>query len=359
MKIKVSLIGCGAVSEVLYAQALSKLESEGLAETTALVDPNAGQIAKITKFLPNAIAYANLDEMLSTHKPDLAIIASPHGFHESQTVTCLNAGIHVLCEKPMAVSLKECDQMLRTAEETGNLLAVGHFRRFFPACQLIKNVIDARSLGSVVSFQFLEGETYSWPARSTSFFKKSNAGGGVLIDTGVHLIDLLLWWLGDVAELHYQDDVMGGVETNCRLRLKMTNGAEGSVQLSRDWPLPNSYIFKLEKGWIRYQCDVVNKLEWGFYDTDYAINGELRQLGIPFNGTPQLGATVPNLMDCFNAQLRNVIGAIQGREHLSVSGKDAQKSISLIEQCYHNRHCLPMPWLEPIEIQNAQQFSYV
>lgn len=359
MKINVSLIGCGAVSKILYVPVLNSLIHQNFLQITSIIDPNDDNAKEVARSLAVEKVYPDIKCILDELTPHLAIIATPHKYHCQMSVDLLRKGVNVLCEKPMAVNLSECNEMIKASQETGKLLAVGHFRRFFSSCQLIKNIIDTQSLGSVVSFQFLEGETYSWPVRSTSFFKRSEAGGGVLIDAGVHLIDLLLWWLGDVAELNYQDDAMGGVETNCRLHLKMTNGSQGIVQLSRDWPLPNCYTIKFEKGWLRYNCDVVDKLEWGFYNTFYGIEGELRQLGISFNGTPQLGKTVPNFMGCFNAQLQNVIRAIQGIEPLSVSGKDASKSIGLIEQCYNNRSLLPMPWLEQAEIQTAKELSYV
>lgn len=154
----VALVGCGAVSELLYAKALDMLAGEGVIETLALVDPNPAQTAKIGQTLGTARQYRSLDQMLAEVTSDLAIIAVPHQLHIDLTVACLEQGIHTLCEKPMATTAADCDRMIATAEKAGRLLAVGHFRRFFPSCQLTKNVLDARLLGPVKSFRFLEGE---------------------------------------------------------------------------------------------------------------------------------------------------------------------------------------------------------
>ncbi len=359
--VSVALIGCGAVSEILYANALDKLASEGVIETVALADPNPARAVKIGKTFPTARQYRSLNQMLTEVIPDLVIIAAPHQCHADMAVTCFKRGIHVLCEKPMAVTTADCDRMIAAADKAGSLLAVGHFRRFFPSCQVIKDILAAGLLGPVRSFRFLEGETYSWPAQSISFFKRAEAGGGVLIDAGAHTIDLLLWWMGEVAEVEYQDDAMGGVEANCRISLKMTNGAEGMVQLSRDWPLPNYYIIECEKGWIKYECDIVDTVEWGIYGSNYGLNTQVHMIAESTAGvkTQKLGAAVPGFMECFESQLRNVIAAIHGKEPLRVSGQDARNSVALIEKCYLNRKLLDMRWLDKMELQRVKELANV
>ena len=96
----------------------------------------------------------------------------------------------------MAITTVECDLMIEAGKKHRPVLAVGFFQRFFPSCQIIKDILDGDLLGSVKSFRFLEGEVYSWPAQSILFFKRFEAEGGVLIDAGAHTLDLLLWWHG-------------------------------------------------------------------------------------------------------------------------------------------------------------------
>jgi predicted dehydrogenase len=254
--------------------------------------------------------------------------------------------------------MADCDRMVKAADETGCMLAVGHFRRFFPSTKMVKDILNAGLLGAVRSFRFLDGETYMWPAQSASPFKRAEAGGGVLIDIGAHTLDLLLWWLGDVAEVRYQDDAMGGVEANCWMHLRMVSGAEGIVQLSRDCLLPNRYVIECQKGWIAYRCDVVDRIEWGLYDSDYGLNAEICMRAATTQTTMrELESTVPGYMDCFTAQLRNVVAAIHGTEALCVPGTEARKCVALIEKCYSNRRLLEMPWLDETEIQHAQEVT--
>ena len=357
-RLSTALIGCGAVTQKSYTPALAELERAGVIDTVALVDPNPERTAGVGKTLSTARQYQDLQTMLADRTLDLAIVAAPHRFHADLTIACLERGIPVLCEKPMALTVADCDRMVKAADEAGCVLAVGHFRRFFPSCKMVKDILDAGLLGAVRSFRFLDGETYNWPAQTASPFKRAEAGGGVLIDIGAHTIDLLLWWLGDVTEVLYQDDAMGGVEANCRMYVRMVSGAEGIVQLSRDCPLPNRYVIECEKGWIAYMCDVVDRIEWGLYDSDYGLDAEIRMMAAQTQTTMrELGPAVPGYMDCFAAQLRNVVAAIYGAETLCVPGTEARKSVALIEKCYSNRKLLEMPWLDETEIQRAQELA--
>jgi predicted dehydrogenase len=358
-RLKVALVGCGAVAEVLYGNALRKLEIERLITTSAVVDPNPRRTAIIGAILPGARQCASLDEALAEVKPDLAIIATPHRFHADQAVKCLDASIAVLCEKPMATTTAECDRMIAAAERSRQVLAVGHFRRLFPSCQIIKTMIATGAFGPVRTFQAHEGETYSWPAQSASTFRREDSGGGVMIDAGAHTLDLLLWWLGEVSECHYEDDAMGGVEANSVLRLKMSSGAAGVVHLSRDWPLPNRYLIEFERGWVAYFCDQVDRLEWGFRTQPYGLESDIHALTDDLAEPGQLRASVPSFMECFSDQLRNVVAAVKGEEAMLVSGVEARRTVALIEDCYGRRSLLSMPWLEPAELIRAHRLAHV
>lgn len=358
--VSIALIGCGAVAETMYALSLQRLGKEGATEVVALVDPSPLRTSAVGSWLPAARRFTDLDAMLAAVRPEIAVIATPHRSHPELTIRCLDDGIHVLVEKPMAITTAECDEMLAAAARTGGMLAVGHFRRFFPACQTIKAMLVDGVLGAVRSFRFIEGQAYDWPAASASYFKRKEAGGGVLIDAGVHTLDLLLWWLGDVAELHYADDALGGVEANCRLNLTMASGATGLVHLSRDWAPPfNRLVIDCEKGWVAHVSDVVERVEWGLHGSEFGFDAHIRRLA-PGPSAPAhvLDAKKPELMACFEAQLRNVCAAARGLQEPAVPGHEARAVIDLIEQCYANRTLLDMPWLSEQELQRARELAH-
>jgi hypothetical protein len=138
----------------------------------------------------------------------------------------------------------------------------------------------------------------------------------------------------------------------------MASGANGIVQLSRDWPLPNRYVVECENGWIGYTYDVVNRIEWGFHNSDLGFTTEIWPMATATQfGMRELEAGVPKFVDCFAAQLRNVVGAIHGKESLQISSKDARKAVALIEKCYQNRTLLEMPWLSGLEMRRARELT--
>src|SRR5690242_11958951 len=226
MALQVLICGCGAVTERFYLGPLQELQSEGLIRVAALADPAEERTARIGAELRDARRHRDLHEGLRAVQPDLVIVASPHHLHKEHTLASLAAGSHVLCEKPLALTGADCDEMIAVAEREQRLLGVGHFRRFFPSVQAIRSAIRAEVLGRPVSFAAFEGEIYRWPV--------SSPGSGVLADVGPHALDLLSWWLGDLSLAEYSDDAIDGVEVNCRVELETAGGIRGTLRLSRD-----------------------------------------------------------------------------------------------------------------------------
>ena len=240
--------------------------------------------------------------------------------------------------------------MISKANEVGKILAIGYFRRFFASCKMIKDIIDSSFLGKVIIFDFQEGEKHSWPAASASFFKKESSGGGALIDGGSHTIDLLLWWLGDVEQLRYADDSMGGVEVNCHLEVEMQSGAKGKIRISREWPLANQYIIYFEKGSITYFCDNVKDVELNINNLTYKINCQIIENSLR-------KGPVPDFYEYFSIAVQNVLDSIKDGVGPAISGDEGLKSLEVIEQCYKNRNYLPMPWYSEEEKNKGQELQ--
>jgi predicted dehydrogenase len=347
---RVILVGCGAVSELMYAPTIKRLFAKGAIGDVVLIDRSPARVRAIGRMLPFASRHSDLAALDGALDRTLAIVALPNDLHAPVSIQMLAAGAHVLCEKPMARTTDECDRMLDAAAASGRLIAVGHFRRFYPATKLIRAWIDEERLGRLRSFRFLEGWLYGWPAASTSFVDREAAGGGVLIDAGVHLLDLLLWWMGPVEHLEYWDDAAGGVETNCVLKVRMPSGVTGYVQMSRDWALANQYLFDFERGWLIYSCDVVDRFRWGWHGDRLAQWGVIEGgVSVGFDGLPRSGPVPSTRMECFELQLANVGAAMQGAEALVCPAREARDAVALIEACYRTRRGLPQAWLSPRE----------
>lgn len=239
---RIAIIGCGAVTEKLHLPALAAL---GI-NPALLVDTNLRRAQNLADTF-NASSVGD-DYRPYVGKFDAAIIALPHYLHAPVCIDLLRHGVHVLVEKPMALTTTECDAMIAAAVEARRVLAVGLMRRFIPAAQWVKAAIDAGVLGPIELFDFQEGSEFRWPVASGFFFRKETAGGGALADTGAHTLDLLLWWLGDVSSFDYYDDSYGGVEANCKLHLTLASGARGVVELSRTRKLRCTAILRGRRG---------------------------------------------------------------------------------------------------------------
>lgn len=328
--ISVAIVGCGAVARKYHLPVATTLDG---VTVSALIDKNLTRAQELAAQFN--IPYASDDYGNIVGKADMAILALPHSLHAPVSIDLLHQGIHVLVEKPMAMTSAECNQMIQAAEESSSVLGVGLVRRFYAPSLAVKQVLEAGLLGDILSFDFREGAVYNWPVASDFFFRKETAGGGVLMDTGAYTLALLLWWLGDYQSVKYFDDAMGGIEADCSLEIELKNGARGTVELSRTRQLRNSYIIRGERG----------TLEVGIGpNADVSLRpavGETRVEGKALldTKTPQV------LFDAFRYQLSDFIDAVQNQHSPRVSGYEGRRSVEFIEACYANRSPLSLPWL--------------
>jgi predicted dehydrogenase len=325
--LKIGLIGAGAIAQKAYLPALKTFPHVDL---NAIVDSNS----QILNYLSNKyhLGYIGDSVTQSLEYVDAVIVAVPNYLHFSISKTCLEAGKHVLCEKPLAISSQECEELIHLAREHSQKLAVAHTRRFYKAAQNIKRIIAKEELGKVISFDFEEGTVFSWPTVSGFFFNEKKAGGGVLIDIGVHVFDLLLWWLPyEVKHVDYQDDNLGGVEAFAIAKIEFSNDLRGNIKLSRLSELKNRYRLQLEKGIIDWNPLRPEK----FYITN--LSGGSRKV-IKFKQESSV-----------HELLSNFIYSIENNSTPLASAEDGWRVIQLIERCYRSRKLLPLECLQSKE----------
>ena len=339
--LRVAIVGCGAAAERLHAPALAALASAGEADVVALCDPDAARAASLAAVFPRAAACTEL-ERVAAIGPDLAIVASPAALHAAQSSSLLDAGVHVLCEKPVAASTADAARMVAAAERAHRLLAVGLIRRFFPSARLVHDLVASGRFGALESASILETGGFHWPFRSAAAFVPRLTPGGILLDLGVHVLDLLAWWFPGVRVAAYQDDAMGGAEATAVATCEMGR-ARVTVRLSRDWPMPGRYELRFEHG--RIVWDGVDPVS---VQVDYALPADA---DVEFSAA---GVPARSWDDCFRAQLENVVAAVRGESPLVVSGVDAMTSLSLVEECYRTRSLLASPWFGADEMSAAR-----
>ena len=192
----VGIIGTGVIAETHLKAYLSLSDR---CQVVALCDifPEKAQSMKEKYGLDAAEVYEDYNEMLKRPDLDLVSICTPPFTHLPASIACMRAGKHVLVEKPMALSLAECDEMIAVQKETGTYLGVVCQNRFTKDNQTLKALIDSRIAGSV-----LFGQVESFWYRGHSYYDLwwrgtwEKEGGGCIINHGVHQIDLLNWIMG-------------------------------------------------------------------------------------------------------------------------------------------------------------------
>jgi len=338
---RIAVIGCGAVVERFHGPALTALAERGEVEVVALCDPDAERLASVAATFPRAKTMTSLDGVAAA-RPDLALVASPAGLHAGHTIALLDAGIHVLCEKPMTATSADAERMIAAAARARRVLAVGLFRRFFPSTRLVRDLVVSGRLGAFESGAIVEAGGFHWPFRSTSAFLPALTPGGILLDVGVHVLDLLTWWFPGIRVTAYEDDAMGGAEATAVATLQIAS-APLTVTLSRDWPVAGRYDLAFEHGRIVWDAvDPVNiQLDYHGPSVDVRLSAA--------------AAPVQSWGDCFRAQLENAIAAARGDSAPVVSGPDALRSLVLIEQCYRMRTLLNSPWFTDAEVKAANE----
>lgn len=331
-KMKLGIFGCGKVTESLHLPvALQSVDFD----VACLVDahlPRAKELAS-----RYGIPLASNDYRKVLNRIEAVILATPNHLHAPMTIDLLKHGIHVLVEKPMALNSADCDAMLQAAKNNHRVLSVGLVRRFYSISQFVKQVIENRILGDICGFDFQEGGIFSWKVSSDFMFRKE-AGGGVLADTGIHTLDLLLWWLGDAEIVHYLDDAAGGVEADCKIKLRLKNGASGIVELSRLRTMRNTYIIFGERGTLEIGNSFDAELSIGVKGLSQMVKGRILTDGQPDH----------SIHEVFEKQLNNFANAVKNGTEPLVSGGEGQRAVKLIEDCVKLREPLRYPWSVPV-----------
>ena len=336
--VPLALVGCGAVSRLFYRPALRELKRHGLVDVIAVVDPRAEARDPLAREL-GAAACATLDEALAL-RPALVAIATPPALHRAQAEAAFAAACAVLCEKPLAANGVDADAIVAAAARSGRLLAAGHYKRFFPAHRALKTLIERQTFGPLLEATLFEGGKFSWPAATDSFFRREQTPGGVLLDIGVHTLDLLRWWLGDPTDFAYADDALDGLEANARLEATFADGARVRLRLSRDWRTENVYVFRFARAVVHCRVNASNQLEITLDDLPLTLAAELRH-PLPAEPAPPTRALETN-PQAFIAQLIDVCAALRENRAPFVPGAEGALALRWVEACYARRTALPL-----------------
>ena len=240
--IRVGIIGCGKIAQVRH---LPEYAANPNAEIVAYYDKNRARAEEMAAKYGGSVCDTYFD-LLNRDDIDAVSVCVENRSHAEISTAALYAGKHVLCEKPMAVTLAECESMVAAAERNGKHLMIGHNMRFDPVHRKAKELLDGGIIGDIITFRATMGnagpENWSMEAGSTWFFDKQKAAMGALSDLGIHKVDLLQYLTGQkviettakVVTLNKRDDngKLISVDDNALCILKMSGGALGTMAAS-------------------------------------------------------------------------------------------------------------------------------
>ena len=240
---KIGIIGCGKIAQVRHIPEYADNKNVQLAGFYDLNLSRASELAK--KY--GGKAYTSYQELLANADIDAVSVCTANHAHAEITIAALKAGKHVLCEKPMATSLEECEAMVLAARETGRFLMLGHNQRLAKAHVKAKELIESGLIGDIVSFRttFGHGGPETWsiePGQNVWFFDKNKAAMGAMADLGIHKTDLIHFLTGQtvvettarVVTLDKRDasGALIGVDDNAFCIYRLSGGAVGTMTAS-------------------------------------------------------------------------------------------------------------------------------
>lgn len=266
--LNIGIIGCGKITQVRHIPEYLDNPNCRILGYYNRTPARAEEMAK--KY--GGRVYLSYMEMLEDKDIDAVSIAVANQMHAEVSIAALKAGKHVLCEKPMATTLEECEAMVKAAEESGKKLLIGHNQRLAIGHQKAKELIDGGLIGEIITFKttFGHGGPETWsinPGKNTWFFDKKAAVMGVMADLGVHKTDLIQFLTGQkivettakLATLDKQDEEgkLIGVDDNAICIYKMESGIIGTMHASWTYygPEDNSTTLYGKKGIMKIYDD--------------------------------------------------------------------------------------------------------
>lgn len=328
-KIRFALIGCGKIG---WRHAGHILNYGVLVAVCDIIEEKANLIGN--KY--SAKVYKSLEELLAVEKDlDIVSICTPNGLHATHSITSLRAGCHVLCEKPMAISEKDCRQMIDAAQTAGKFLFAIKQNRFNPPVAAVKKAIDEGRLGKIYSIQL----SCFWN-RNNDYYKDSWHGsreldGGTLFTQFSHFVDLLYWFAGDVKEAFCltanfaHKDVIEFEDTGV-VAFQFENGALGTINYtvnSHQKNMEGSLTLIAEKGTVKIGGEYLNVLEYQNIEGFEIVN-------LPKGNKPNNYGTYTGSMSNHDKVYENVIEVLVHGGTISTSSFDALKTVEIIEKIY-------------------------
>ncbi len=324
--VRFGVLGCGMIAG-FHAAAIAQIENAVL---VGVADAHPDR-AKAFAAEHNVIAYADYESMLADDTLDAVCICTPNGYHAANALQALNAGKHVVLEKPMAITVADADRIIDACERTKKQVTVISQLRFSEDVKRVKELVADGAFGKL-AFCNLSMKYWRDPAYYANGGWKGTKqldGGGALMNQGVHGVDLLLYIAGDATVVSAKTQTVFhniDVEDTAIALLEFENGCYGTLEASTcAYPGFERKIEIYGSEGCAILCE--NRLE------KLIVHGQtVIDRSVTVNGA----ASDPSAMSCeqHRLQLENFVGAINGEQDQLITACEGKKAVALIQEIY-------------------------
>jgi predicted dehydrogenase len=328
-RLKFAIIGCGRIAQ-RHAEHIHKYGE--LVAVCDNVPEKADDLGKRFKANP----YYSIEDLLKKEKEiDIVAICTPNGLHATHSIQSLKAGCHVLCEKPMAITVSDCGEMIKTAEKTNKRLFAIKQNRFNPPVAAVKQLMDEDRLGKIYSIQL----SCFWN-RNEDYYRNSWKGtkaldGGTLFTQFSHFIDLLYWMIGDVKNIqsymsNYAHKGVIEFEDTGVVILEFYNGVIGTINYtvnSYQKNMEGSLTIFGEKGTIKIGGQYLNELE-------YQQIKNYRIENLPEGNKANNYGNYQGSMSNHDKVYENLVDVLTNNASINTNSFEALKTVEIIEKIY-------------------------
>jgi UDP-N-acetyl-2-amino-2-deoxyglucuronate dehydrogenase len=335
----IGLIGCGMIAE-FHTRAINEIENARVVAAWSRNPTNSAKIANIAE--PGCLAYDSLDEMLAHPGLDVVCVCTPSGAHMDYAVRAARAGMHVVVEKPLEITLPRCDEVIDACDAAGVMLCTIFPSRFTPANLRLKEAITRGRFGRLTL-----GDTYVKWWRTQQYYDSGGwrgtwqlDGGGALMNQAIHNVDLLYWLMGDVVSVAAHSALLAHerieVEDTAVAVVRFQNGALGVIEAATSaYPglLKRTEIHG-DRGSARVEQDDITL--WEFLEKAPGDNevraGMETQTGFKAGASDPRGITHAG----HRAQLVDFLEAIDKGVKPAIDGREGRKSVEIIRAIYRS-----------------------
>lgn len=329
-EIKFAIVGCGRIAQ----RHAKHIGNSGKLVAVCDIDYEKAQTLGQEY---QARCYKALEDLLKSEVDSIDVVAicSPNGLHATHSIQSLKAGFHVLCEKPMAISVADCGEMIKTAESCNKRLFAIKQNRFNPPIAEVKRLIDEGVLGEIYSVQLSCFWNRNFDYYANSWKGTKDMDGGTLYTQFSHFIDLLYWMIGDVKSAkgigkNYAHQGVIDFEDTGAVILEFHNGAIGTINYtvnSYGGNMEGSLTIFGEKGTVKIGGQYLNELEYQRID-NYKIEN------LPEGNKANSYGTYQGSMSNHDKVYKNLIDVLQRGSAISTSSFEGLKTVEIIDKIY-------------------------